>query len=47
MEGEEEQPVITLPGDHLMIYREGFGMARELFHTEQLRTQRRFPRAGT
>src|ERR1035438_4250394 len=41
-----QQTVGTLPGDGLMMGRESFGMARQLFDAEQLGPQGRFARAG-
>jgi hypothetical protein len=41
-----QQIVGTLPGDHLVTGGERFGMARELFNTEQLGPQGRLARYG-
>src|ERR1039457_4464432 len=41
-----EQPVFSMPRDHLMTGGECLGVARKLFHAEQLRPQRRLARAG-
>ena len=41
-----QQAVGASPGDDLVMRRESFGMARQLFEAEQLRPQRRLARGG-